>query len=374
MSAHFRDLDDTDGLVAADRDGLLRSAAMSGAHVRAVAHAVAEGALDRLTDLRPRAVVLVTGRSAAADRAARFVVALLASRFDAPLVVTPSLPGWIGPLDVVVVAGDDPGDRAYADASQRALRRRAELVTAVPVEGPVADAIGSDPVADLSPRLRVDDRFAFARLVAVFVAVCTAFDSVRLHPAPSSLADIADLLDAEAAADHPSHESFHNQAKLLALRVAGRPVVWAGDTPASTVLAAHIASTVFTVAGIASAADDEQSALARLRVSAHSGASAADSIFYDPDFDDAPPAEQPRVILVTTANRGWGVEQRVSALGDVDVVTEQSDAPDYPGGLAEQPRRDPEFSDVPADLSAYLTVAVRADLASAYLELAGETA
>jgi len=42
------DLEDTDGLLAADRDGLLRAASSAGAKVRAIAAAVDEGALDSL--------------------------------------------------------------------------------------------------------------------------------------------------------------------------------------------------------------------------------------------------------------------------------------------------------------------------------------
>ncbi len=371
MPAQFRDLDDTDGLIAADRDGLLRSAATAGAHVRSVAHAVAEGALERIVDLRPRSVVIVTGRSTGAERAARFVVSLLASRFDAPIVVAPVLPGWIGPLDVVVLAGDDAGDRAYSDAAQRALRRRAELVNAVPLEGPVADAIGSDPVADLSPRLPVDTRFGFIRLVAVLVAVCGGFDAVRLHPAPPAPADIADLLDAEAAADHPDHETFHNQAKTLAAAVAGREVVWAGDTQAATILGEHIASTVFAVAGVSSAAVDETAALALVRAAGSD--SGVDSIFYDPDFDDAPPTRRTRTMILTTANRSAGVEQRTASFADVDVLTERADAPADAVGPSGAPRIEPDGTDAPADLVAYLTLVVRADLAAAYLALAGAT-
>ncbi|MGC2655632.1 MAG: TobH protein, partial [Mycobacterium sp.] len=40
------DIDDTDNLIAADREALLRSAAMAGAQVRSTAAAVDEGALD----------------------------------------------------------------------------------------------------------------------------------------------------------------------------------------------------------------------------------------------------------------------------------------------------------------------------------------
>ena len=60
------DLDDTEGLLAADRDGLLRAASMGGAHVRAAAAALDEGALDSVRgDDRPRTVIWVAGRGTA---------------------------------------------------------------------------------------------------------------------------------------------------------------------------------------------------------------------------------------------------------------------------------------------------------------------
>ena len=56
------DLDDAEGLLGADREGLLRAASMAGAHVRAVAAALDEGALDSLRgDDRPRTVIWVAG-------------------------------------------------------------------------------------------------------------------------------------------------------------------------------------------------------------------------------------------------------------------------------------------------------------------------
>ena len=42
------DLDDVEGLLAADREGLLRAASMGGAQVRATAAALEEGDLDAL--------------------------------------------------------------------------------------------------------------------------------------------------------------------------------------------------------------------------------------------------------------------------------------------------------------------------------------
>ena len=59
------DLDDTAGLIQADRDGLLRASALAGAQVRATAAAVEEGALDPVADGdRPRTVIWVGGRTA----------------------------------------------------------------------------------------------------------------------------------------------------------------------------------------------------------------------------------------------------------------------------------------------------------------------
>src|SRR6185369_13885431 len=57
------DLDDVEGLLSADRDGLLRAASMGGAQVRATAAALDEGDLDALkSDTPPRTVIWVAGR------------------------------------------------------------------------------------------------------------------------------------------------------------------------------------------------------------------------------------------------------------------------------------------------------------------------
>ncbi|CQD05001.1 TobH protein [Mycolicibacterium conceptionense] len=65
------DLDDGDGLLAADRNGLLRASAMAGAQVRATAAALAEGVLDSLrANHPPRTVIWVAGRGTAENAGA----------------------------------------------------------------------------------------------------------------------------------------------------------------------------------------------------------------------------------------------------------------------------------------------------------------
>lgn len=370
MSALTIDLDDVDGLLAADRDGLLRAAAMAGASVRSVSQAQAEGVLERLSDFRPRAVVVVTGADAVARRAADLVIATLAPRIDVPLVTSPALPGWIGPLDVVVIAGGDAADSALGDAAMRALRRRAELVVAVPLEGPLLDAVGDQQIIDLSPRLVVDARFDFCRLVAAMTAVCVALSQVRLAPTPPDLADLADRLDDEASADHPAHESFHNQAKLLAMRTVDRSVVWVGDTPGAVTVAAHASAIWFTVAGIVTQASSEPALVARLR-DGGTQAAPVDDLFYDPDFDP-PRATGIRGILVTTAGRTWRAERRVTGYSEVSVLSDQvadGEVASEPGIALGEP-----LTDAPADLAAYLVLALRAELAAVFVRLMGEAA
>lgn len=372
MPVIIDDLDDVESLHSADREGLLHSAAMAGAQVRAMAEAQSEGVLEPLAALRPRAVVVVTGAALLPARAAALVVAAFAGRIDVPIIVGPALPGWIGPLDVAVVSGEDAGDALLTDALTRAARRRAETVVLTPLEGPLREAAGvglrgAVPLIDLSPRLPVDPRFRFTGLVAALTAVLTGLTAVRLTPAPAPLAEIADLLDAEAAADHPGQESFHNGAKLLALRVAAHRPAFSGDTPAATAVAAQAAASFFEIAGVPAAVVDEPRGLAA--VSAGAGADPAASLFYDPDIDGPPAADPLRLFVVSTAARAWFAEQRVGDR-EVDVVTERVDAA---GPEALRPAGGIEaLTDTPADLTAYLIVVVRAQLAAAYLALAGD--
>ena len=372
MPVIIDDLDDVESLHSADREGLLHSAAMAGAQVRAVAEAQAEGVLAPLAALSPRAVVVVTGGALLPARAAALVVAAFAGRIDVSISVGPVLPGWIGPLDVVVVAGEDAGDPLLTDALSRAARRRAEIVVTAPLEGPLREAAGvglrgAVPLIDLSPRLPVDPRFRFTGQVAALAAVLTGLTAVRLAPKAPALAEIADRLDAEAAADHPAKESFHNRAKLLALRATGHRLSWTGDTPAAVAVATQAAAAFFEIAGTPAAVADEARALAALTAGA--GADPAASLFYDPEIDGPPAADPLRLFLVSTAARSWFAEQRIGGR-DVDVVTERADdddpAPVHPAAALET------LTDTPTDLTAYLIVVVRSQLAAAYLALAGD--
>lgn len=355
MRSDIADFDDVEALLSADRDGLLQSVALAGAQVRAIAEARREGVLDPLGDLRPRSLVIVTGSSAVGADAVAFVVAAMGARVDVPIVVIPTMPSWIGPLDVVVLAGDDAGDLALIDAGARGARRRAEVVTLAPLEGPLRDAVAGR-IVDLSPRVYTAPQFRFCGLVAGLLAVCAALVQVRTTGSVVDFDDLASALDAEAAANHPEREAFRNQAKLLASKMQERETIWSGDDTQTDVLA-HRASVVFaTVAGVTGTALTLPAALGAVMLRSAAGAAPADSIFFDPQFD-APLDQPPQLMVVSSVQRQWQTRQRMGAVaGDilVDLV-------------------DPDETAVAGhdDMMGYLVLMLRTEMAAVYLRLLG---
>lgn len=304
------DLDDTEGLADADRDGLLRAAAMAGAQVRATVAAIDEGALAPLAGVqRPRTVVWVGGRGAAEAAGAMLGAALSGSAAE-PLVLAADSPPWIGPLDVLVVAGDDPADPALVNAAATAVRRGASVVVAAPYAGPLRDATAGR-AAVLEPRLWVPDDFGLCRYLAAGLATLAAVDPA----VPADLAALADELDAEALRNGIAREVFTNPAKALAERMTGRSVVLAGDCPATRALARHGATVLLRVAGEPVAA----AGLSDVVVALRGAPSAVDNLFHDEEIDGPLPG-RPRVIALSLTAERPVLTARVAGLDDVDLL------------------------------------------------------
>ncbi|MEU1206016.1 tobH protein [Nocardia sp. NPDC005825] len=370
------DLDDVASLEAADAGGVLRSAASGGAQVRATAAALSEDALARLTDLRPRSLVLVSGSGRAA-RAAALLIAALGDHTSLPLVSATSIPPWVGPLDVVLVAGDDAGDPRLAEAVDRALRRGAEVVVATPDEGPIrAAAAGRATI--LAPRVRVLDHNLMLRYLAAGLAVLSTIDRHRVGPLVPELNALADLLDEEALRDGPQHEAFHNPAKTLATRMMQRKrVVLAGDSAAAAELAGHGSEVLLAAAGQITAAVSLSEAIAahgRLVQAAGVAAPGFDPLFHDEELDGPAPVEQVRIFVVSAGPDEVAVRRRLAVFGsdaglvDTDLITVDTEA-------AAAPPADAPGQPVPAAASGEVeklaVLALRLEMAAAYLRLLG---
>jgi hypothetical protein len=353
------DLDDVEGLLAADREGLLRAASMAGAQVRATAAALDEGDLDPLkSDAPPRTVIWVAGRGNA-ETAGTMLSATLGGSAGAPIVVGSEAPPWIGALDVLILAGDDPGDPALVSAAATGVRRGARIAVVAPNEGPLRDATAGRSVA-LAPRLWVRDDFALARYLAAGLAVLQVVDpGLRVD-----LGALADELDAEAFRNSAGRELFTNPAKTLAERMSGRDVVLAGDNTATLALARHGAAILLRIAHQPVAAVGLADALVALHggMGSEPGVDRERSIFHDEQIDGPLPRRVRTFVLATDAERPV-VVARVSGLDDVDVINaedvpEMSDAPE--AAVAPATGR-PE-----AQLA---TLAVRLEMTATYLRL-----
>ncbi|MFF0491760.1 tobH protein [Nocardia sp. NPDC004068] len=377
------DLDDVASLEAADSGGTLRSAASGGAQVRATAAAIGEDALSRLTDLRPRSLVLVSGSGRAA-RAAGLLVAAVGDRAGLPIVPVTEIPQWVGPLDVVLVAGDDAGDPRLIGAVDRALRRGAEVVVAAPDEGPMR-AAAAGRAAVLPPRVPVLDHNRLLRYLAVELAVLRAIDPVRAATLVPDLNALADLLDAEALRDGPQNEVFHNPAKTLAARMRERDVVLAGDSPAATEVAGHAAEVLLLAAGrIATATDlaDAVAAHGRLSEAANAAAPDYDPLFHDEQLDGPAPVERVRVFVVSADADQLAAHRRLAVfsgggLVDADLLNLEAEltggeaavGPAAEDLLAESVSPRPPVRG--GELEQLAVLILRLEMAAAYLRLLG---
>lgn len=362
------DLEDTDGLVTADRSRLLRAASNAGGQVRAVAAAHEEGELDPLrAGTPPRSVIWVAGRGTA-ETAGAILAATLGAAAAAPIALVSEAPPWIGPLDVLVAAGDDPGDPVLVGAAATAIRRGARVAVVAPFEGPLRDA-AAGRAAVLAPRLWVPDDFGLCRYLAAGLAVLHSVDP-RLR---IDLALLADELDAEVLRNSAGRELFTNPAKTLAALISRHRVALAGDSAATLALARHGSSALLRIAGWVVAATGLADAVVALRDASGDGLpNLADALFHDEEID-GPLPQRLRVLALTLTGERTVVSARVAGLDGVDLVAAE-DVPDVldvaggpaaPGGPPAP--TGPTGSDRVEQQLAVL--AVRLEMAAVYLRL-----
>lgn len=243
-------LDDPEQLERRDSRGTLRALATAGAQVREALVLSQEAGIQRVASgERPRSVLVAAlgGSAVVAD-----VLELLAEP-GSPVPVTVRrnvpLPGWVGPLDLVIavsLSGNAPGPVAIA---QEAARRGAALLTV---------GAGDSALADICRQARgVHVNVGHGRtssrtsLWSLLTPVLAAADQLGLvEVSEQTLRDVADRLDEQAEACRPSSESFVNPAKLAAVQLAETVPVVLGDNALTGVAALRAASMLSRTARI----------------------------------------------------------------------------------------------------------------------------
>ncbi|MBW3086777.1 hypothetical protein KEM60_03006 [Austwickia sp. TVS 96-490-7B] len=235
-------LDDLSRLAAVDSQDTLRALATAGAQVREAITLAREGGVDRLTGQeRPRSVLVASlgGSAVVGD-----VLDLLAEP-GSPVPVTIRrnlpLPGWVGPLDLVVavsLSGRAPGPLAVA---AEAARRGAFLVTVGAAQSPLAAVCERARGLHIDAgRGRTSSRTSLWSLAAPVLIAADRLGIVDMSD--DVLAQVADRLDEVAETCRPSSESFVNPAKGLALQLAETVPVVLGEGDLGGVAAHRAAS------------------------------------------------------------------------------------------------------------------------------------
>ncbi|MBP0455495.1 mannose-6-phosphate isomerase [Kitasatospora sp. RG8] len=260
-------LDDPAALQRADHDRALLALAGAGARVRTALRLADAAGVDRLRpDGRPRAV-LVAGHGSALTAAG--ILAALAGtatlvtpleptdaayvprtdRAAAPPVFTAGLawqlPGWAGPLDLLVVSSAAGGEQGLISLAEQAYARGCAIVVTAPAGSPLAEAalqVRALPLpyvppnlpddgapssgAAAEPDLPAEDPAALWAHLTPLLALTQKLGVTQLPY--DALAATADLLDASAVRCRPDAAAYTNPAKGLAARLAGTvPLLWA---------------------------------------------------------------------------------------------------------------------------------------------------
>ncbi|MFJ4624738.1 SIS domain-containing protein [Streptomyces sp. NPDC088812] len=312
-------LDTPEALAEADHRALLRGAAEAGARVRTAArHAIEAGVPQLEPDGRPRAI-LIAGPGAAATCVADLLGTLAGASCPvtrlAPTGVAPAagalrweLPGWVGSVDLLLIATPDGSEPGLSLLAEQAYRRGCTVAAVAPVRSPLTEAVAGAhglfvPLAtapyeqDEQPPVAAS---APGVLWALLTPLLALLDRIALLSAPpDALEKVADRLDHIAERCGPAIATYSNPAKTLAAELADAlPVIWTeGDSagPAGRRFAAALAE----LSGRPAIVAELPEALA-----AHSAllagplAASADPDDFFRDRVEEPPALHARVVLL----------------------------------------------------------------------------
>ncbi|MCX5558178.1 SIS domain-containing protein [Streptomyces sp. NBC_00038] len=238
-------LDTPEALAQADRRGLLRGAAEAGAHVRTAArHAAEAGIAELKPDGRPRAV-LIAGPGTAATCVADLLGTLAGAGCPvtrlSPTGVAPAagalrweLPGWAGPVDLLLVATPDGSEPGLELLIEQAYRRGCSVAAVAPAQSPLSEAVDGAHglfVALATTPYEQDEPVAASApgvLWALLTPLLALLDRTGLLTAPpEAIQKVADRLDGVAERCGPAIATYSNPAKTLAAELAeALPVIW----------------------------------------------------------------------------------------------------------------------------------------------------
>jgi hypothetical protein len=315
-------LDAPEALARTDRRGLLRGAAEAGARVRTAARLAAEAGLTELKpDGRPRAILIASPGShglVVGDLLAELAGAACPVTRIRPTGVAPAagalrwaLPGWAGPLDLLLIATADGAEPGLALLAEQAYRRGCTVVSVAPPRSPLTETVGGShglavPLATTPYEEPYEEQTGPGTLWAMLTPFLTLLDRTGLIQCPTdTLQKIADRLDSAAERCGPAIATYSNPAKTLAAELADSlPLIWSEGAAAASV-GRRFAASLAELAGCPAIAAELPEALAAhgvLLVGAFAAGADPDDFFRD--RVEEPQALHARVVLLRDEARG----------------------------------------------------------------------
>ena len=219
-------IDSEEAIAALDSRQTLRGLATAGAQVREAVALSEEGGIEKVAGgERPRSVLVASlgGSAVVCD-----VLELLAEP-GSPVPVSIRrnlpLPGWVGPLDLVIAVSQSGRAAGPLALAAEAGRRGAALLTVGAADSPLAEVCARARGVHIAlGRGRATTRTSLWSLLTPVLLGAGHLGVIDVGE--RVLMDVADRLDEQAEACRPAAESFVNPAKVLATDLSeGVPVV-----------------------------------------------------------------------------------------------------------------------------------------------------
>ncbi len=233
MSLDDTVLDDPDALLALDRSRMLASTASAGAAIRQCLQVDAQQTLAPLVAQgRPRSLVVVGAGGSSVPGEVLSAVAGRGSPVPIFALGGPALPGWIGPMDLVVAVSASGATAETLTFVTEAQRRGSTVLGIGAADSPLQDLCSTSrgvtfwPVSRLSPLQDVQRaRSLLWALSTPLILLAGEFGLVQ-H-ARHGLAGAANRLDERAVECGVSNLTPDNPAKELSIHLtSGLPLVW----------------------------------------------------------------------------------------------------------------------------------------------------
>lgn len=221
-------LDNTDGMIAKDPANMLVAVASSGAQMREAVSVINRASLEVVAKgEQPRNVLIAgLGGSGVGGDVLR---AVIGQSTPVPIVSerSHSLPGWVGPMDVVIGVSCSGMTEETLSTTAEAGRRGARVIT-IGADGSDLEKLSNSISGAVHFAIDAKGRSPRASLwthATPLLMVANALGIAHIDEKEFEIA--ADLMDQLSVANGPSVSLGENPAKTLALSCAGSlPMVW----------------------------------------------------------------------------------------------------------------------------------------------------